>query len=530
MKNLLHHAEKSITLKLIIAIGILIITGSFIFWYAVSYKQKMDVMSIAVKYGVSFIDYIKERTRHKMLSSHRHDIQQTLEEVSTAEGVERVRIFDHNGKILYSTYKEEIGNPVNMESIACTGCHSYAGTLPELLEEPKKWHINKNPEGYTVLKLVEPMNNDPACFTSNCHAETEKDGILGFVQADLSLALFDKTRLKQVTALTGYTIIFLLAVSISLVIILRKLVTGPVTDLANSIESVTGGDLDHSVHVSSRDELGRLGENFNLMIKDLKTVKDQMDAWAQSLEAEVSRKTEVIKTAHAGLLQAEKLASLGRMAAGIANELDKPLNEIAMSAHLLKTRTSLDSSAKEDLDIIIEQAERSDKIIRNFLDFTMAKPAEKGKVNINEVLRKTIFILKHQKRFNNIKINTNTEDIPVITIGDKSQFQQVFLNMLINAADAMNEKGTITVATRKIIEDNESFIEVEFTDTGPGIREEDIPRLFEPFFSTKPEEKGTGLGLSVCHGIVSHLGGHIKVKSAVGEGTSFIARFPYFED
>ena len=530
MKNLLRHAEKSITSKLIIAIGILIITGSFVFWYAISYKQKMDVISIAVKYGVSFIDYIKERTRHKMLSSHSHDIQQTLEDVSTAEGVERVRIFDHNGKILFSTYKKEIGNPVDMESIACIGCHSSAGTLPELLEEPKKWHINKNPEGYSVLKLVEPINNDPACFTSNCHAETEKDGVLGFVEADLSLALFDKTRLKQVTALTGYTIIFLLAVSISLLIILRKLVTRPVSNLVDSMESVTAGDLDYSVNVSSRDEVGRLAGNFNLMIKDLKAVKDQMDSWAQSLEAEVSRKTEVIKTAHAGLLQAEKLASLGRMAAGIANELDKPLNEIAMSAHQLKTRTSLDSSAKEDLNIIIEQAERSDKIIRSFLDFTLAKPAEKGKVNINELLRKTVFILKHQKRFNNITIDTNMEDIPVITIGDKSQFQQVFMNLLINAADAMNDNGTIIVATRKTIVDNESFIEVEFTDTGPGIREEDIPRLFEPFFSTKPEEKGTGLGLSVCHGIVSHLGGHIKVISAVGKGTSFFARFPYFEE
>ena len=530
MKYLLRHAEKSITLKLIIAIGILIITGSFVFWYAVSYKQKMDVISIAVKYGGSFIDYIKESTRHKMLSSHRHDIQQTLEDVSTAEGVEKVRIFDHNGMILFSSYKEEIGNPVDRESIACIGCHSSAGTLPALLEEPKKWNIDKDPEGYTVLKLVEPINNDPACFTSNCHAETEKEGVLGFVEADLSLALFDKTRLKQVAALTGYTIIFLLAVSIFLIIILRKLVTGPVSNLVNSMESITAGDLDYSVNVLSRDEVGRLAENFNLMIKDLKTVKDQRDSWAQSLEAEVSRKTEVIKTAHAGLLQAEKLASLGRMAAGIANELDKPLNEIAMSARLLKTRTSLDSSAKEDLDIIIEQAERSDKIIRSFLDFTLAKPAEKGNININEVLRKTIFILKHQKRFNNITIDTNMEDIPVITIGDTSQLQQVFMNLLINAADAMNDNGPIIVATRKIIEDNEPFIEVEFTDTGPGIRKEDIPRLFEPFFSTKPEDKGTGLGLSVCHGIVSHLGGHIKVKSAIGKGTSFFARFPYFEE
>ena len=141
MNKLLRHAERSIALKLIIAIGILIITGSLVFWLAVSYKQKMDVISIAVKYGVSFIDYIKERNRHSMLSSHRHDIQQTLEDVSTAEGVERVRIFNHKGQIIYSTYKKEIGNPVDLESFACTGCHSSAAALSELLEQPPKWDI-----------------------------------------------------------------------------------------------------------------------------------------------------------------------------------------------------------------------------------------------------------------------------------------------------------------------------------------------------------------------------------------------------
>jgi two-component system NtrC family sensor kinase len=450
--------------------------------------------------------------------------------VSAAEGVERVRIFDHKGQTLYSTYKEEIGDTVNMESIACTGCHSSAGTMPELLKEPKKWNIEISPEGYSVLKLVEPIYNEPACLTPDCPEQTEKEEILGFVEADLSLALFDKTRLKQVAALTGFTLIFLLAVSISLVIILRKIVTGPVTKLAGSMERVTAGDLDHSVNLSSPDELGLLANNFNFMIKDLKAAKDQMDSWAKSLEEEVSRKTEVIKTAHASLIQAEKLSSLGRLAAGIANELDEPLNEIAVSANLLKTRTTLDSAAKEDLNIIIEQAERSDNIMRNFLDFARAKPAEKGKVSINDVLSKTIYILKHQKRFNNIRIDTKTEDIPVMTIGDTSQFQQIFMNLLTNAADAMNEGGTITVATRKIIEDNESLIEVEFTDTGRGIRDEDIPRLFEPFFSTKPEEKGTGLGLSVSHGIAKHLGGDIKVKSVVGEGTSFFARFPFSKE
>ncbi len=335
---------------------------------------------------------------------------------------------------------------------------------------------------------------------------------------------------KQVQALTGYTLIFFLAVSLSLVIILRKIVTRPVSELTNSIEKITAGDLNYSVQVTSRDEIGMLADIFNVMIKDLKVVKDQMDLWAQTLEAEVSKKTEIIKKAHAGMLQTEKLSSLGRMAAGIAHELNSPLKEIAASAYSLKKRASLAGTETEDLNIIIEQIERSDKIIKNFLDFSHAAPAEKGTINISDLLDRTVFILNNQKKFRNVKINIKADDIPIITVGDVSHFQQIFLNMLINAADAMNEKGTITVVTRKTIKNNESYIEIEFTDTGPGIKEENMPKLFEPFFSTKPEEKGTGLGLSVCNGIVKHLGGHIKVESTIGKGTSFFVRFPYIKE
>jgi two-component system NtrC family sensor kinase len=217
------------------------------------------------------------------------------------------------------------------------------------------------------------------------------------------------------------------------------------------------------------------------------------------------------------------------MAAGVAHEINNPLTGVVTFAHLLKDRFPKDSSEVEDINVIIEQSERCSKIIKNLLTFARATPSEKGKTSVNEILSRTIFMVKNQAKFHHIKFNIDLEDTQFVTEGDASQFQQIFLNMFINAADAMNERGEITVATRKYVEDGKPFVEIEFTDKGSGIKEEDMSKLFEPFFTTKPVGKGTGLGLSVSHGIVKHLGGHIKVESTVGKGTSFFVRLPLFE-
>ncbi|MBI4838111.1 MAG: hypothetical protein HY806_03035, partial [Nitrospirae bacterium] len=268
---------------------------------------------------------------------------------------------------------------------------------------------------------------------------------------------------------------------------------------------------------------------FNSLIRDIKAAKEKQVRWTHELEAEVARKTEEIRIANAGLMQTEKLASLGRMAAGVAHEINNPLTGIVTFAHLMLKRVPPEGLDSEDLKIIIEQAERCTKIIRNLLTFARAIPAEKGEVVINDVVSHTVDLVRNQEKFHNIKFDINLDSRRFITLGDPSQFQQIFLNMLINAADAISERGTITIATRRVMADEKPFVEIEFTDTGCGVPEDLQKRLFEPFFTTKPVGKGTGLGLSVSHGIVRHYGGKISVKSVVGKGTSFFVRLPLIE-
>ncbi len=529
MKNIFRNPKRSLAAKLIIAIGMVMLTGSFVFWYATLYKQEKDLTTIAVKYGDSFINFIKESTRHSMLTFQRTAIQQTLEDTSIAEGVERLRIFDHSGKIIYSSNKSDISRLIDKTSLACKGCHLSIEKPSEFILDPVKWKVLKSQEGNTSLKLVEPIYNESVCYTSACHIHSKEKKILGFIEADMSLALLDEARLKQGIALTAYVVIFFVAISIALGFILYKIVSKPISELAHGMGKVASGDLDYSVPINSEDEMGTLARTFNSMIFDIKAARDQRERWTETLQAEIAKKTEEMRKTHASLVQTEKLASLGRMSAGVAHEINNPLTGIVTFAHLLKKRVSPGSTDEEDLDMIIEQAERCTKIIKNLLTFSRITPSEKGEININDMLNRTIYMVKNQVRFHNIKFNIEFEQPSFIVLGDASQFQQIFLNMFINAADAMSNKGTITIVTRRILEDNAPYVEIEFSDTGCGMSEETLGKLFEPFFTTKPVGKGTGLGLSVSHGIVKHYGGSISVKSTIGKGTSFFVKLPLID-
>jgi two-component system NtrC family sensor kinase len=532
MKNIIEifqHPEKSIAAKLIIATGLLIVIVSFIFWYATLKKQQTDVMSIALKYGGSFITFTKESIYHSMLIHKQEETQRVLKNLGTPEGVERIRIYDHKGKILFRSHEGDVDTNVDKASLACTGCHLEPDKSQALLPAPKKWSVYENEEGETSLKIVSEIPNNQDCYTAKCHAHTKSEDILGFVETDLSLALLDEALFKQGLALTAYVIVFVLAVSLFLGIINYKIVTNPLEEFARGMKKVAGGDLDYSVQIKVNDEIGVLVNTFNSMIKDLKSAREQRERWTQTLEEEVAKKTEEIKKTQAGLVQTEKLASLGRMAAGVAHEINNPLTGVVTFAHLMKKRFPPDSDDAEDVEVIIEQAERCAKIIKNLLTFARATPSEKGQIHINNVISRTMQLVKNQEKFHNVKFHLNLADSPFISHGDGTQFQQICLNMFLNAADAMKLRGDITVITHQVKEDGKPYVEIVFTDTGSGIREEDMPKLFEPFFTTKPVDKGTGLGLSVSHGIVKHLGGSIKVESAIGKGTSFFVRLPLAE-
>jgi two-component system NtrC family sensor kinase len=504
LRGKFHH---SLTGKLIAIIGISTILLSYFFWFSLTRYQEKELLKTNLNYGLFFGEHVRKATYYGMLIFHRELIQKTIEEISSIQGILNVNIFDKKGKIRYSSNVNEIGVIVDKDNPDCKRCHYNPEWPLETLSRKEKWIITEDEKGDRILKVIEPIYNEPACYTAECHVHSEKQKILGIVKCRISLAAFDAVIKKQKKAIAVYIISFTFVISLAICIVLWRFVSKPVNILVEGMEIAGGGNMEHKVEIKSRDEMGILADAFNAMIMDLKNTKEYLAS-----------------------IETEKLAFLGRMAAGVAHEINNPLTGIVIFAHLLHKRSKPDSDERKDLEVIIEQADRCKNIIKGLLDFARSSPVEKTPINVNTVLSHSIQLVNSKAEFQNIGFNINIDVALGNVTADPSRLQQVFLNMLLNAADAMDGRGTLTINTRSVKENGNRFAEIEFTDTGCGIAEENLIKIFEPFFTTKPVGKGTGLGLAVSHGIIEDHGGKIIVKSVQGEGTSFFIRLPFTEE
>ncbi len=281
----------------------------------------------------------------------------------------------------------------------------------------------------------------------------------------------------------------------------------PIKRLVDASHALAKGDLSHKVTVHGSDEIGELCETFNMMAASL----EERD---RKLREYVDRK----------LSQSEKLASLGRLAAGVAHEINNPLTGVLTYSHLLLKKAPEGSEDREDLDVIVRETTRCRKIVKELLDFARETKSARKADDLNKVVRDMISLVGNQVSFQRVQIRTELDPkLPEILI-DPSEMQQVFTNLALNAAEAMPNGGVITIRTG--LDGDGNFVRAEVSDTGTGIPEENMSKIFDPFFTTKEAGTGTGLGLAVTYGIIQRHEGTIEVKSQVGKGTTFTIRLP----
>ncbi len=224
------------------------------------------------------------------------------------------------------------------------------------------------------------------------------------------------------------------------------------------------------------------------------------------------------------IMESERLALIGQLAANVAHELNNPLQGIVTYSHLLLENDSCNGSSMSSAQKIVTQANRCRDIIRGLLDFSRQRKPDKTVCNINAVIDECIGLVEYQALFHNIEIIKEfDENLPMIVV-DPSQMQQVIINMVVNAAEAMDESGQLTLVTG--YDPVEKVIEIKIRDTGQGIPEANVRKLFDPFFTTKDVGHGTGLGLAISYGIVREHNGSISVDSELGKGTSFLIKLP----
>jgi two-component system NtrC family sensor kinase len=321
--------------------------------------------------------------------------------------------------------------------------------------------------------------------------------------------------------LAGLCTLFLLG----LLAFLARQITRPLAVMVEAADRIARGDLSHRIGIGGRDEIGQLAQAFNRMTEDLHSARDDLTQWGRTLERRVEERTHQLREAQDQLIQSEKLASLGKMAAGVAHEINNPLTSIMLNTHLLLEETGDGSEARESLTLVAEEAARCAQIVSGLLNFARQTPATTVRADVNEIIERTVQLHEKQASVRNIRIERDLDrSLPAINL-DKNKIQQVFSNLTINACEAMPDGGSLRITSR--LSRDGTGIEIVFTDTGVGIPRDNIPKLFDPFFTTK--SLGTGLGLAVSYGIVRQRGGTIEVRSEVGRGSTFTVRIPLEE-
>ena len=299
-------------------------------------------------------------------------------------------------------------------------------------------------------------------------------------------------------------------------------ITRPLAVMAEAAGKIASGDLSHRVAVESRDEAGQLARAFNRMTDELSLAHRELTEWGRTLERRVEERTRELRETQDQLIESEKLASLGKMAAGVAHEINNPLTTILLNSHLLLERPGLAADQVKALTHIAEETTRCAGIVSGLLDFARQTPSQAAPTDINDLIERTLHLLEMQASVRNIRIDKALNRALPAVVVDKNKMQQVFSNLTINACEAMPGGGVLRVSSG--MSRDGTRIEIMFADTGVGISKENMLRLFDPFFTTK--SFGTGLGLAVSYGIVRQRGGTILVQSKVGKGTTFTVVIP----
>jgi two-component system NtrC family sensor kinase len=606
----------------VVAFTSLVIIGVFAYFNVKS--QSSNLISEVERHANQLGETVVSSVRFDMMLNQRDRIQQIINSIGTQPQIRDVRIINKIGEIIYSSDSTNINKMVDKRAESCYACHAEDQPLEQISITERTRIFRVHPDSNRVIGIITPIYNEKSCWQADCHAHPKDQKVLGVLDVSISLADVDSAILSSEWKIVGFAVIAILSVGLLIAIFIRRWVSRPVNDLLNGTLQVSQGNLSYTIKEMGDDEIGKLGTSFNNMTKKLSEARMQ-------------------------LFQSDKMASLGRLAAGVAHEINNPLTGVLTYSSFLLKRTKDNPEFQEDLKVIVRETIRSREIVKSLLDFSRQSIPKKSLADISEIIDKSVGVIDNQLSLKKIKIEKQIEkNLPNLTV-DANQIQQVIINLLVNASDAMEKDGgvikilakQITLAPvgiaqiknaacpkRHSLMDNEfkidglpslkvkvisgdkeglvhldpvygkhrnnfnvgfkiekdakfvcpecnisivesdklcpicgapvlsfeitgqgiyevcsseksnwerweavdsvgsrEYIEIKVSDTGSGIRKEDLPKIFDPFFSTKGQ-KGNGLGLAVIWGIIDNHNGTINVESELGKGTTFIIRLP----
>ncbi len=615
--------RKTVGRKLTTAVDITVLLIISVFAYVNIRSHNNNLLAEVERHAIQVSQTVKTSTEYDMLLNEPDRIHQTIRRLGQEKSIERIRIMNKAGEITYSSDTNEIGKTVDLSAESCIHCHSVDPPL-ERLEKRARTRVFQRPgDRSRAFGVITPIYNQPSCWSAACHAHPESKTVLGVFDVIMPLTAVDEDMRRGRVEILIFAASAVVVLSLITGVFVRRWVSIPVEQLVAATRHVASGNLSGTIDESRQDELGMLARSFNQMTRKLAEARLQ-------------------------LVQSDKLASLGRLAAGVAHEINNPLTGVLSYSSLMLKRARAPEE-QEDLRVIVRETIRCRDIVKSLLDFARQSVPRKRESDINEVIQRAISVVERQLALKRIVVEKQLQPNLPHPVVDANQMQQVIVNLIVNAADAISgDGGTITLRTALIslspvgvrqikqavcpkrhdlidsevrfdgkpsirikarCEDqegyvyidpvygkagnhhgftfderkkaqflcpecstslivegrtcprcaatvftfeappkgmveictrrgcgwqrwddvdaskNREYIEIQVRDTGCGIPAEQIPKIYEPFHSTKGA-KGTGLGLAVVWGIIDGHDGSISVQSEVGKGTTFTIRVP----
>jgi two-component system, NtrC family, sensor kinase len=519
--------------KLILSLTVLIVAISCVSGFLNFRMQKNQLVETMVQGADQLSRSITSATWHAMLDDDRKGAYESMRVIADKHGVDRIRMFNREGQLVFSTDANEQPSLASPSNEVCISCHG-ASPIRTKPAVNSRVRYGTSPNGTKTLNIVTPIYNEPACSNASCHAHEASTHVLGVLDVALRL---DPVQ-QQTRSITLQTILSTLMVVIIgagfVILFTRRFVATPIQELIKGTRAVSAMQLDRTIVISRRSqELDELVDSFNRMRERLKIAVDELNEMQQTLESKVAERTAQLEVVHRKLLQSDRLASLGQLAASVAHEINNPVSGVLNLSILLERLMvngqfpiGRETEFRKYLASISTETARVGRIVSDLLAFSRRSKPQRVPADLNKLVCSTLGLVGHKLKLINAETALDLQqDLPLVEC-DPSQIQQVILNLVLNGAEAMQAKGggKLHISTR-LTPDRENA-ELCVSDTGEGIGSENLSKIFDPFFTTKAEGKGVGLGLAVLYGIVRAHDGEVEVASRRNEGTSFTVTLP----
>jgi len=518
----------------IITISSIILFVLFGFIFRSVYEQNLN--TVIRQNGNNIGSIVEGSLYHSMLENNKSTLQSTLDVINTMSGIDDVNMYDDKDSLVYSTFTSDTTTHSNPD---CISCHENLQSMfprkeksYRIIEINSECSMNDNDNSHRHLLIRSPILNERSCWTSECHAHSESDEVLGSLV--IKLSLYDIDNAVERSSARFYilaTLTTLLLVSI-LILFTRKQIKNPLNDLIRASIAVSNGNKNTRLEIKPNqlDDMRMVSHAFNDMLDNLQTATEELQNWSQQLEYKVQKKSEELGAAQNELIHIERIASLGKLSSSVAHEINNPLSGILVYTKLIHKQLSnpdLDDAKKatilKHLKLIENETKRCGEIVKGLLDFSRKDQEDFESKHLHKILQETYELMTHPIRIAGVGFQIDLGARSDLIFCSPNQIKQACVALLVNATEAVLENGEITISTAN--PDTET-VRIDIFDNGIGIPEDDIPQIFQPFFSTKHDTSGIGLGLAIVHGIVKSHNGKIDVRSELGKGTTISITLP----